>query len=198
MIIVLSLFTASMFFISCGDCGCTSDCSCKKKECECKECSGWSGKTLCICYYKSLYGDCGLSESTYKGRNISISELDQGLFNEFNQQRRSLGKEEIKFSKVIYELAFQDANQQITDEIKETLWKYFCATAYHYCRYPLNDWYLSSSDTLSYQNYVKDHILSQINLDNDYDYNFDYGAIASYNTNGSWVCDIILVNSKKY
>ena len=183
---ILFVLLISVSLYSCK-CDCSSECDCKKKDCDCKECGGYWDYSDCVCKYKSLYGDCGQSENSYKGRHISVSDLDKELFELLNTQRRMKGKSEIQFSKVIYDLL---NNETISSFRKDsTLWKYFCSVSY-----ATGKWTFSFSDTSAYKQSAEQSILYFVETEKDY----SYGAVASQNNNGSWTFNLILLNSKKY
>lgn len=132
-----------------------------------------------------------------KGRQLSISELDRDLFNALNERLVSDGKNEVKFSNIIWEIAKWDAESQWesdTLEIKKRLMANYSIKCYHPTRI---DWRNTTIDSVKYKKWTIQGIKESSQLfESCENTKFTHGAIGSHNDNGKWRTSIILIEVK--
>ena len=136
-------------------------------------------------------------DNSSKGRQLSISELDRDLFNALNERLVSDGKNEVKFSNIIWEIAKWDAESYWgidTIEIKKRLMANYSIKCYHQMRI---DWRNGTIDSVNYKKWT----IQSIKEDSKFfepveNTTFTHGAISSHNDNAKWRTSIILIEVK--
>lgn len=120
-----------------------------------------------------------------KGRTLAVSEFDKTIFESFKE---SLGNNKIEHSNVIWNLAVQNSEKDWnldTKVINATLENSFGA----------NQWLIHffgpyQGDSVSYKKTIESDFKTKIDyIKTDY----TYGAIGSYNDNGTWKSTLILL-----